>query len=96
MVANSTFYISLEDYLEAERVSPIKHEYRQGRVYAMVGAKKPHVIIGSRLPWKETGFLKLPQWLKQPILVKKPGFCVKTIYGKSTEAQRTADCAGEN
>lgn len=49
MVANSTFYISPEDYLEAERVSPIKHEYRQGRVYAMVGAKKPHVILAANL-----------------------------------------------
>ncbi|MBC7969145.1 MAG: Uma2 family endonuclease [Verrucomicrobia bacterium] len=49
MVADSTFYISPEDYLEAERVSPIKHEYRQGRVYAMVGAKKPHVIIAANL-----------------------------------------------
>jgi Uma2 family endonuclease len=46
MVANpSFFYISPEDYLEGERVSPIKHEYRRGRVYAMVGAKKPHVIL---------------------------------------------------
>ncbi len=43
------FYISPEDYLEAERVSPIKHEYRRGQVYAMVGAKKPHVIIAANL-----------------------------------------------
>jgi Uma2 family endonuclease len=41
------FYISPEDYLEGERVSPIKHEYRRGQVYAMVGAKKPHVIISG-------------------------------------------------
>ncbi|MEZ2233100.1 MULTISPECIES: Uma2 family endonuclease [unclassified Microcoleus] len=43
------FYISPEDYLEAERVSPIKHEYRRGRVYAMAGAKKPHVVLSSNL-----------------------------------------------
>lgn len=50
MVANpNKFYISPEDYLEGERVSPIKHEYRRGHVYAMVGAKKPHVIIGGNL-----------------------------------------------
>ena len=46
MVANP-FYISPEDYLEGERVSPIKHEYRRGQVYAMVGAKKPHAIIAG-------------------------------------------------
>ncbi len=37
--------ISPEDYLEAEKVRPIKHEYRQGEIYAMAGASKPHVII---------------------------------------------------
>jgi Uma2 family endonuclease len=56
MIADSQlFYISPEDYLEAERVSPIKHEYRRGQVYAMVGAKKPHVIIAGNL----TTFLNL-------------------------------------
>ncbi|PSB04789.1 Uma2 family endonuclease [Merismopedia glauca] len=51
MVANrqNFFYISPEDYLAGERVSPIKHEYRRGHVYAMVGAKKPHVIIAGNL-----------------------------------------------
>ena len=46
MVALS-YYISPEDYLEGERLSPIKHEYRRGLVYAMVGAKKSHGIIAS-------------------------------------------------
>jgi Uma2 family endonuclease len=45
----SRFYISPEEYLEGEQVSPIKHEYRRGHVYAMSGAKKPHVIIASNL-----------------------------------------------
>ena len=48
-VSKNNFYISPEDYLEGERVSPIKHEYRRGHVYAMTGAKKPHIIIGSNL-----------------------------------------------
>jgi hypothetical protein len=39
------FYISPEDYLEGEQVSPIKHEYRRGHVHAMVGAKKPHSLL---------------------------------------------------
>jgi Uma2 family endonuclease len=50
MIGNPNFFhISPEDYLAGERVSPIKHEYRRGQVYAMVGAKKPHVILGSNL-----------------------------------------------
>lgn len=43
------FYISPELYLEGERVSPIKHEYRKGQVYAMVCAKKPHLVLASNL-----------------------------------------------
>ncbi|MBW4649176.1 MAG: Uma2 family endonuclease [Kastovskya adunca ATA6-11-RM4] len=48
-VSNNQFYISPKDYLEGELVSPIKHEYRRGHVYAMVGAKKPHIVIASNL-----------------------------------------------
>lgn len=48
-ISRSQFYISREDYLEGERVSPIKHEYRRGQVYAMVGAKKPHIVIAGNL-----------------------------------------------
>lgn len=47
--SKNQFYISPEDYLEGEQVSPIKHEYRRGQVYAMVGAKKPHIVIASNL-----------------------------------------------
>ncbi len=43
------YYVSPEDYLEGERASPIKHEYRRGLIYAMVGAKKPHVIIAGNI-----------------------------------------------
>ena len=46
MVASkSDTYISPENYLAGEKVSPIKHEYRQGEIYAMAGASKAHVII---------------------------------------------------
>jgi len=48
-ISKNQFYISPEDYLEGERVSPIKHEYRRGQVYAMVGAKKPHIVIAGNL-----------------------------------------------
>ncbi len=50
MITNKNqFYISPKDYLEGELVSPIKHEYRRGQVYAMVGAKKPHIVIAGNL-----------------------------------------------
>ncbi|MGF1460257.1 MAG: Uma2 family endonuclease [Leptolyngbyaceae cyanobacterium] len=38
-----------EEYLEIERISPIKHEYMQGQIVAMVGASKAHVIITGNL-----------------------------------------------
>src|SRR5947209_16162608 len=49
--------ISVEDYLAGELVSPIKHEYLGGVVYAMAGARNAHnliatntlVAVGSRL-----------------------------------------------
>ncbi len=37
--------ISVEDYLAAEEVSPIKHEYLGGMVHAMAGARNAHNII---------------------------------------------------
>jgi Uma2 family endonuclease len=50
MVASkSDTYVSPEDYLAGEKVSPIKHEYRQGEIYAMAGAKKAHVIISGNV-----------------------------------------------
>ena len=50
MFANKNkFYISREDYLEGEKVSPIKHEYRKGQVYAMTGATNAHVLISLNL-----------------------------------------------
>ena len=38
-------YFSPKEYLEIEEKSPMKHEYRQGLIYAMAGASKAHVII---------------------------------------------------
>jgi len=48
-ITKNNFYISPEDYLAGERQSPIKHEYRRGYVYAMTGAKNPHVLISLSL-----------------------------------------------
>jgi Uma2 family endonuclease len=49
--------VSVEDYLAGELVSPIKHEYVAGAVFAMAGARNVHntiatntlVALGSRL-----------------------------------------------
>lgn len=50
MVAASAFpYVSPEDYLAAETTSPIKHEYRDGDVYAMAGGTDAHVTIALNL-----------------------------------------------
>jgi len=48
-LAKSYAYFTPEDYLEIERVSPIKHEYLQGQIVAMAGASKAHVIITGNL-----------------------------------------------
>ena len=37
--------VSVEDYLAGELVSPIKHEYLAGVVYAMAGARNAHNLI---------------------------------------------------
>nr|WP_228021781.1 Uma2 family endonuclease [Romeria gracilis] len=49
MIAKSHAYFTPEDYLEIERISPIKHEYLQGQMVAMAGATKTHVIITGNL-----------------------------------------------
>src|SRR5215510_6076259 len=41
--------VSVEDYLAGELVSPIKHEYLGGVVYAMAGARNVHYIISTNL-----------------------------------------------
>jgi Uma2 family endonuclease len=42
-------YVSPEDYLEGEKISPVKHEYIRGETYAMAGATKAHGIISLNL-----------------------------------------------
>jgi Uma2 family endonuclease len=41
--------ITVEEYLEGEKHSDVKHEYVAGRVYAMVGASEPHNLITGNL-----------------------------------------------
>ncbi|RZM75192.1 Uma2 family endonuclease [Leptolyngbya iicbica] len=42
-------YISPDDYLDLERDNPIRHEYRRGLVYAMVGGTDNHARITINL-----------------------------------------------
>jgi Uma2 family endonuclease len=49
VVSKGYAYFSPEDYLEIERLSPIKHEYLNGQIVAMAGASKAHVIIVGNL-----------------------------------------------
>jgi Uma2 family endonuclease len=39
--------VSVDDYLAGELLSPIKHEYIGGYVYAMAGARNSHIAIAS-------------------------------------------------
>jgi len=39
--------ISIEEYLAGELVSPVKHEYLAGVVYAMVGTRNVHNVISG-------------------------------------------------
>ena len=42
-------YITADDYLAGEAVSPIKHEYLGGEVFAMAGASEAHVTVAGNL-----------------------------------------------
>jgi Uma2 family endonuclease len=48
-IAYSQQKISIEEYLEMENAALEKHEYYQGEVFAMSGAKLPHNEITSNL-----------------------------------------------
>jgi len=40
---------SVEEYLEGERISPVKHEYVEGEVYAMAGTSDNHARIAGNV-----------------------------------------------
>ncbi|WP_295454888.1 Uma2 family endonuclease [uncultured Thiodictyon sp.] len=42
-------FITVDDYLAGEAVSPIKHEYVAGEVFAMAGASEAHVTIAGNV-----------------------------------------------
>jgi len=50
--------ISIDDYLAGELVSPIKHEYLGGIVYAMAGARNAHNLIATNAAGELRGRLR--------------------------------------
>jgi len=48
MITNE-YYLSPEEYLEAEKTSQIKHEYIDGQVYEIAGASDAHVTVTGNL-----------------------------------------------
>ena len=48
-VAYDKYKYTIEEYLQMEEASDEKHEYYQGEIFAMAGAKVPHNIIAVNL-----------------------------------------------
>jgi Uma2 family endonuclease len=49
MAKPNEYWISVDDYLQGELTSEVRHEYVGGSVYAMVGASDRHNIIAGNL-----------------------------------------------
>ncbi|MGK7930211.1 MAG: Uma2 family endonuclease [Microcystaceae cyanobacterium] len=50
MIAHpDNLYLTPDEYLSLEEKSDVKHEYRQGEVYAMAGASNNHVLIAVNI-----------------------------------------------
>jgi Uma2 family endonuclease len=49
MTAQKKTHLSEEDYLVYEQLSPIKHEYYAGSIYAMAGASEAHNLIAMNV-----------------------------------------------
>ena len=41
--------VSVDEYLDGEKISEVRHEYVAGQVYAMAGASKNHERVSGRL-----------------------------------------------
>ena len=49
MIASPQPKLSVDEYLQLETTSPIKHEYINGEAYAMAGATDTHVTIAGNI-----------------------------------------------
>ncbi len=72
--AHSPSPVTPDDYLEAEKDSPIKHEYINGSIYAMAGASDAHVTICANL----TALLR-PHLRSQPCRLYPSDMKVKIV-----------------
>jgi len=48
-IAYGKRHYTMEEYLEMENASEEKHEYYQGEIFAMSGARLPHIIVTGNL-----------------------------------------------
>jgi Uma2 family endonuclease len=44
-----TAYLSEQEYLEAEKISDVKHEYFDGEIFAMAGGSKNHQLLTGNI-----------------------------------------------
>ena len=51
-------HLPVEEYLEGEKLSPIRHEYIAGQVYAMAGVSRTHNTIALNLASRLRGHLR--------------------------------------
>lgn len=56
-VQKPQFYISVAEYLDSEKDSPVRHEYVDGQLYAMAGASDRHNRIALNLASRLDGHL---------------------------------------
>ena len=56
-VQQPQFYISIAEYLDSEKDSPVRHEYVDGQLYAMAGASDRHNRIALNLASRLDGHL---------------------------------------
>ncbi len=56
-IASRLAYVTIEEYLKAEETASVKHEYVDGRVFAMSGANRRHNIIAGNIFTVLHGFL---------------------------------------
>lgn len=71
-------FISVDDYLQGELESPIKHEYLDGRVYAMAGGKNRHNDIAMN-----AGGSLFTQLRGKPCRPQNSDTKVRVIFGSS-------------
>lgn len=65
--------VSVEDYLAAEELSEIRHEYRGGQVYARAGETRPHNTIALNLAGLEARFTLASLLLSLPVAAVDEG-----------------------